>query len=155
MSETWERESLPLNKLLNIEHFQIISNVNQRKERGGRPALIVKNDYYNVQNLTNTLIPVKWGVEAVWGLLTPKNVSSQSKIQHIACASIYSRPNSKNKSDLYDHIYEAYNMLNAKFHRGLHIIIAGDTNELNINPILSLSHKMLQDIIQQLVKDHS
>ena len=54
----------------------------------------------------------------------------------------------KNKSDLYDHIYEAYHMLNAKFQRGLHIIIAGDTNELNLNPILSLSHKMLQVVKQ-------
>ena len=71
-------------------------------------------------------------MEAVWALLTPKTVSQKSKIQHIACASIYSKPNSKNKSDMYDHIYEAYHILNSKYQKGLHFIIAGDTNDLKL-----------------------
>ena len=51
MSETWERENLTLEKLLKLENYQVISNVSQRKERGGRPALIVKKDRFTVQNL--------------------------------------------------------------------------------------------------------
>ena len=49
------------------------------------------------------------GVEAVWCLLTPKNVTNTSKIQKIDCAAIYSKPNSKSKSDLLDNIAEAFN----------------------------------------------
>ena len=85
-----------------------------------------------------------WGVEAVWCLLTPKHVSQTSKIQKIACASIYSKPGSKHKSDLLDHISDAFNILNSKFGRGLHFIIAGDTNDLRLKPILDLSPNFVQ-----------
>ena len=103
-----------------------------KKKRGGRPALIINTKNSIVKNLTNNEIQVKWGVEAVWVLLTPKNKSPKSNILHIACAAIYSKPNSKSKSDLYDHIYDAYHSLSSKYQRGLHFIIAGDTNELNL-----------------------
>ena len=42
MSESWEREYLSLNELIQLENYQVISNVFQRKGRGGRPALIVE-----------------------------------------------------------------------------------------------------------------
>ena len=99
---------------------------------------------FNVQNLTNTFINVKWGLEIVWCLLTPKNISHDSKIQHIACAAIYSKPGSKYKSDLYDHISEAFNLLSMKYSRGLHFCLAGDTNELDLNPILNISPNFVQ-----------
>ena len=90
------------------------------------------------------MIQVKWGLEVVWCLLTPKNANSKSKIQKIACASIYCKPGSKSKSDLHDHIAEAYNLLCTKYQKGLHFIIAGDTNELNLNPITNLSPNLRQ-----------
>ena len=49
------------------------------------------------------------------------------------------KPNSRHKTDLIDHISEAYNILSTKYKRGLHFLIAGDTNDLNLTPILSLS----------------
>ena len=61
----------------------MISNVHQRSGVGGRPALIVNNKKFFVQNLTQTLITVPWGVEIVWALITPKNLQSDSKIQKI------------------------------------------------------------------------
>ena len=39
LSETWERKDLPLEKVLNLEDFTIISNVKQREFRGGKPAI--------------------------------------------------------------------------------------------------------------------
>ena len=87
---------------------------------------------------------MKWGVEAVWCLLTPKEVSQDSKIQKIACAAIYSKPGSHHKSDLLDHISDAYTILNTKYGRGLHFCIAGDTNELKLDSILSLSPSLIQ-----------
>ena len=144
MSESWEREHLQLDQIIHLENHTVISNVYQRSGKGGRPALVVNNEKYHVQDITNTLVNVKWGVEAVWCLLTPKNVTKDSKIQKIACAAIYSKPGSKHKSDLLDHLSEAFNILSAKFGRGLHFCIAGDTNELNLNAILSLSSNLVQ-----------
>ena len=63
------------------------------------------------QNITNTLINIKWGVEAVWCILSPINITSTSKITKIACASVYCKPGSKSKTDLIDHIAEAYTIL--------------------------------------------
>ena len=144
MSESWEREYLKLDQIIHLENHTVISNVYQRIGKGGRPALVVNKDKYHVQDITNTLIDVKWGVEAVWCLLTPKNITQDSKIQKIACAAIYSKPGSKHKSDLLDHVSEAFNMLSAKFGKGLHFCIAGDTNELKLDSILSLSSNLVQ-----------
>ena len=112
VSESWERANLTLNNVINLEDFIVVSNVHQRRssQPGGRQAIIVNSSKYHVENMTNTTINVKWGVEAVWCLLTPKNVTNTSKIQKIACAAIYSKPNSKSKSDLLDNIAEAFNI---------------------------------------------
>ena len=80
MSESWERNNLTLDKIIKLDDFEIISNVSQRKNPGGRPAIIVNKRKFQVQNITNTLVQIPWGVEAVWSILTPKNVSNDSKI---------------------------------------------------------------------------
>ena len=61
------------------------------------------------------------------------------KIQKIVLGSIYSEPNSKKKTATLDHIAETYNQLNAKYGKGLYWILAGDTNDLKLDPILHLS----------------
>ena len=76
--------------------------------------------------------------------MTPKQVSQASKIKKIACAAIYSKPGSKHTSDLLDHISDAFNVLNSKYGHVLHFIIAGDTNELRLKPILDLSPSLVQ-----------
>ena len=144
MSESWEREEKTLHEVIKMEDHEIISNVYQRNCKGGRPALIVNNKKFSVQNLTNTVLNIKWGVEVVWCLLTPKNTTHSSKIQKIACASIYCKPGSKHKTELNDHIAEAFNVLSTKYSRGLHFILAGDTNELDLTPILNISSKLAQ-----------
>ena len=83
-------------------------------------------------------------VEVVWCLLTPKDVTNDSKIQKIACAAIYCKPGLKSKSDLLDHIAESYHFFSTKYGRGLHFILAGDTNELKLDSILALSPSLVQ-----------
>lgn len=144
MSESWERENKTLDQIINLENHTIISNVHQRANIGGRPAIFANHNKFHVQNITNSLVSIKWGVEAVWCLLTPKNVSNTSKIKKIACAAVYSKPGSKFKSDLLDHISEAFNILSCKYDKGLQFCIAGDTNELNISSILNLAPNMVQ-----------
>ena len=144
ISESWEREHLPLDKVIKLEDHSVISNVSQRTGKGGRPAIVADNKKYHVQNITNTLVQIPWGVEAVWCVLTPKNVTHNSKIQKIACCALYSKPSSKKKTLLLDHLSDAYNILNTKYGRGLHFIIAGDTNDLKLDSILSLSPNFVQ-----------
>ena len=144
MSESWERENKTLKEIVSLEHHIVVSNVYQRKGLGGRPALSVNSNKYEIRDLTNTVVPVKWGVEVVWALLTPRNVTQSSKIMKIACAAIYVKPGSKHKTDTLDHISDAFNILNTKYGRGLHFILAGDTNELRLKPILDLSPNLVQ-----------
>ena len=144
MSESWERESESLDKIIQLEDYQIISNVHQRLGRGGRPALIINTLKYHVDNLTNTSISIPWGIEITWAMLTPKQATSKSIVQKIAVASIYSKPNSKKKTLLLDHIAEVYHLLNSKYQKGLYFILAGDTNELKLEPILNLSPNLKQ-----------
>ena len=147
LSESWERPEFSLDQLIDIEDYKVISNPHQRKGVGGRPALVVNTQFYHIKNLTNTLITIPWGCEATWALITPKNVTSASKIQKIALCSLYCKPNSKSKTKLLDHISQAYAILSAKYQTGLHFILAGDTNELKLDSILQLNPRM-----QQVVK---
>ena len=58
--------------------------------------------------MTSNLVQIPWGVEAVWCILTAKNVTNDSKIQKIACCAFYSKPCSKKKTLFLDHISDAY-----------------------------------------------
>ena len=49
--------------------------------------------------------------------------------------------------------YYIYNLLSTKYHKGLHFIIACDTNELNLSPILDLSHHLKQIVKVPTRKD--
>ena len=49
------------------------------------------------------------------------------------------------------HIFDAFNILSKKYGRGLHFIIAGDTNDLNLQPILNLSPTFCQ-IVQDFTR---
>ena len=144
MSESWERENLTLDKVIKLDNYQVISNVHQRTGKGGRPAIIVDTKNYLVENLTQTVVDIPWGVEAVWAVLTPRNVTNTSKVKKIVVGSIYSKPHSKKKTLLYDHISQVYNQLSSKYANGLHWIICGDTNDLKLDPILHMNSKFTQ-----------
>ena len=98
MSESWEREELTLNEVIKLDDHVIISNVHQRKGVGGRPAIIANTKKYNVENLTQSTVPIPWGVEAVWAVLKPRNVTNASKVQKIVVCSLYSKPDCRKKS---------------------------------------------------------
>ena len=58
LSESWERDYLPLDKIIKLEDHVVISNVHQRVGMGGRPAIIANDKKFHVQNLTNTMIQI-------------------------------------------------------------------------------------------------
>ena len=147
MSESWEREELPLDQIIEIDDYKVIFNVHQRKGKGGRPAIIANTKQFVVENLTNTIVDIPWGVEVVWASLTPKNVSNASKIQKIIVASVYSKPDSRKKTLLLDHIAQVYSQFSAKYTKGLHWLICGDTNDLKLDPILHLNANLKQVVL--------
>ena len=81
VSESWERQEDPLTNILDIDGFQVISNPYQRKGIGGKPALIINTKKFNVINPNQSMISIPWGVEIVWAIITPKQVSNSSKIK--------------------------------------------------------------------------
>ena len=145
LSESLERNSETLNSVFSdLKSYEIISNVYQRDSRGGRPALFVNSEKFVIQNLTQRVVIIPWGCEIVWAMLIPKGVKPKSPVQRIICAAVYSKPNSRKKTLLLDHICDTYNLLSSQYSEGTHWIIAGDVNELKIDSILSLHHKMSQ-----------
>ena len=92
LSETWERENLSLEELLNLEDsFSVISNVKQRDFAGGKPAIIVNKAKFNVTKLCPDPVTVPVGVEAVWALVSHKNTNHTSRVKYIAVCSLYYR----------------------------------------------------------------
>ena len=152
LSESWERPGLTLEQLL-VElqgGYRIISNPHCRKDgrTGGRPALIVKEDNYNIKDLTNTVINIPWNVEATWAALTPKNVTHDSLIKKIIiCSFYYPGPHSKVKTALLDHISQSFHLLTAKYGDGLQFLICADANKLDLTSVLSLSPSMRQLVV--------
>ena len=143
ISESHECEGRPLVNSLKLDDYEIISSMHQRRGKGGRPALIVNKLKYDVTNITNTLVNIPWGVEAVWAVLTPKGRTNDSLIQKIAVCSFYNRSKySKFKTKLLNHISEAFNIISRKYPKGLHFILGADANHLKLDSILNLRSDM-------------
>ena len=142
MSESHERayptkagKNQTLSDIIEIDNYQVISNPNQRlkKHKGGRPAIVVNKNRYQIRDLQkDNDVDIPWGVEAVWAELTLKNVTNASTIQKIIVGSIYSKPGSRSKNKLLDHISEVYNYMSTKHQHGLQWIICGDTKDHKI-----------------------
>ena len=98
--------------------------------------------------IKNKNVTIPWGCEIVWSVLTPKNVQNTSIVQKIICGAIYSKPDSRFKTPLLDHITDTFNLLSRKYQNGLYWILAGDTNELKLDAILNMDPNM-----KQIVKD--
>ena len=108
-----------------------------------KPALIFSETNFHIKEICPDVITVPQNVEAVWALLTPKSGGCRSTIKQIAVCSYYYTESTK-RSEFIDHISEAYHVLSAKYGAGLHFILAGDTNRLNLKSILNLSPNLRQ-----------
>ena len=143
ISESWDRDNLPLEEIIKMEGFKVIKNVVQRNRKGGKPALVINEEKFVVKQLCPDVITVPVTVEAVWSLVIPKCATSKSRVRNIAVASVYYTKATK-RSDFIDHISEAYTILSAKYGPNLDFAICGDFNRLNIKPILNLSPYLKQ-----------
>ena len=146
ISESWERQNEPLDTVIKMKDFCIISNPYQRAASisGGRPAILANNQKFIVENITQSLVTIPWGVEATWCMLSPRNITNSSIVKKIAVCSFYCKPGSRKKTKLLDHIAETFHLLSSKFKDGLFFLICGDRNELSTQQILNLSPGMKQ-----------
>ena len=71
-----------------------------------------------------------------------------SIVKKIVLGAIYVKPRSKKKTATIDHIANVYNVLQAKYGKGLHWILAGDTNDMKLGPIFRINSK-LQSIVRK------
>ena len=80
VSESWEREELSLEKLLNMHNYNFHSykreKVKAKKQPGGSCAVIYKETRFRA---TKLYVPVPKGVEACWLLLKP--ISKSDRIE--------------------------------------------------------------------------
>ena len=157
ISESWDREkgmrfSNPTEELeemktveevLQIKDYKVLKNVFQRRERGGKPILIIDTRKYFITELSPNILTVPCELEVTWALLTPKVQVENSHIKHIVVASIYYMEKTP-RSKFLDHISFCFHFLQSKYGENLEWILSGDYNTLNIKPILNLSKRFKQ-----------
>ena len=146
ISESWEREREPLNEIIQIENFRILTNVVQRQHRGGKPALLIDESQYFIKELCPELFTVPIGIEAVWALIRPKIKKNirKTKFNWIAiCCYYYQEDNQASRTLMYDHMTESINLIKAKYKNSRLILIA-DSNQLDLGPILNISEDLTQ-----------
>ena len=132
ISETWERQELSLDNLLNLHQYKVISYRRPKRKANRQPgggAAIVYNDYrFMVSEID---FPVPHGVEIVWALVKPKQ--TVGNVQKIAIASVYIRPSSVYKTKTIDHIIQTIHLLKSQHGSELRFVIGGDLNRINID----------------------
>ena len=145
ISESWERDSLTLNELIQIENFRIVTNVKQRNGRGGKPAIIINESKYLIKELCPYEITVPINVEAVWVLINCKNYRKNTQIKNIiVCSYYYAGPHAASKDALYDNMIESISYLSAKYGPKVDFILCADSNRLDLSPIIDSSPELCQ-----------
>ena len=90
VSESFERDNLPLDKLLKLEDYEIISMVKRRQFKGGNPAILIKKEKFTIKRICPDPVCVPDGVEAIWALISPRN-NQNKRFNYIAVCSLYYR----------------------------------------------------------------
>ena len=108
----------------------------------GGAAIVVNLQRFSLEKIK---VNVPKNIEAVWGMLTPKNKSA--KFKKIIVCSFYSPPNKKRNSKMADHIVSSLQMLSAKYPE-CGLILGADKNDMDIRPILNCGLRLRQAVDQ-------
>ena len=137
VSETWERQNLGLEKLLNSTQFKSISYCRPKvgtAQPGGGCAIIYNENRFGIEELD---VSVPESIEAAWAVFTCKDNSSQKyKVNKIVVGSIYVSPRSRHKIGTIDHIIEVIHFARAKYGNEVHFLLGGDFNRLDVGDII-------------------
>ena len=146
VSEVWEQKenhehALEIEKMLEINGLKYLSKSRPAKSRGGGVALIVNQQNFSLQSLDEVSVPRN--VEAVWGLLRPKNAKTKTKFNKIIVCCFYLPPKSKRQAALTDHLIETLHSLSTKWPDS-GIIMGADKNSMNLKPLLNSGLRLKQ-----------
>ena len=108
------------------------------KTCGGGSAVLVNQRSFLSSELKDIVVPKN--VEVVWVKIIPKK---RTQVKVFIICSIYSKPNSKTKTILNDHIASYYHLLKAKYDN-LRFFFLGDFNDHKPDIILQLSPQLRQ-----------
>ena len=104
ISKRWDRSHVPggrlLSDLIDIDGYQLVQNVVQRRKKGGKPAILANTNMFHIKELSPDVITVPVDIEAVWALLTTQNSFSCMKFKKIVVASLSTQPQQKDLSSL-------------------------------------------------------
>ena len=141
ISESWNRDNNPLTDIINIDNHRLYMNVKQRSQRGGKPGIIVNEAKYIVKQPCPSLFTVPSNIEATWLIIRPRNKQLRTKeVDYLAiCSYYYSKLVTNSIEDLYDHFAEAFNVIQTKYGRNIQYAFCGDSNRLDLDPIINLS----------------
>ena len=146
LTEIWENSAnlehqLEIEKLLEMKGLKYISTARPPNSKGvcyGGAAIVVNLQKFSVEKLS---VHVPNNLEAVWGLLKPKNPSA--KFKRIIICSFYSPPNKRRNTKMADHIVSTLQMLTTKYPE-CGIILGADRNYMDIKPILNCGLRLKQ-----------
>ena len=145
ISETWERQEMSLESLLNLQKYKVISYKRPKRKAnrqpGGGAAIVYDDDRFIVFKIDVSTPP---GVEIVWALVKPKEIVGN--VNKIAIASVYISPSSVYKTKTIDHIIQSIHLLKSQHGSDLKFLLGGDLNRINIDKILE-SYGALNQII--------
>ena len=159
-SESWERPRFDLTSLLDSPNYLAISYCRGRETPGihpagrkaGKPypskigggAAILYNKHRF--ELTDCEVGVPPGIEAVWGVFSPRRLDHQlQRVRRICVASIYIAPRSPFKKETISHIIHTIHLLRARYNNEVHFLLGGDFNRTSIQEVL-LSYGALQQM---------
>ena len=139
LTEIWEQthnkeHMFEIEKMLEMSGLQYISTARLPNKKGvsyGGAAIVVNRAKFTCEKLN---ISIPNNLEAVWGLLKPKDASV--KFKKIIVCSFYSPPNKNCNTKMADHIVTTIQMLSAKYPE-CGLILGADKNHMDIKPILN------------------
>ena len=112
---------------------------------GGGSAILVNQRNFSSCQIDDIIVPKN--VEVVWVKVFPK---SKSEVKVFIFCGIYSKPNSKTKTILNDHIAINFHLLKMK-HEGAKFFFLGDFNDHKPDIILRSLINCVKQFIIQLV----
>ena len=136
-SKIWERleKKTHQNKIeeaIQLEGINYISNPRPQRRGGGAAITLIEGNFSLIK--LDVLLPKN--LEVVWGLVRPKDPTSQFK--GILVCSFYSVPYSTKKNQLIQHITINYAALKVKY-KDTFFIAGGDKNGLDIRKLTDIS----------------
>ena len=133
-----KKHQFKIEELFELKGMKYISTPRPGTRRGGGAAIVVNTEKFSISKLN---IPIQSGLEIVWGLMRPKEITG--KITRIIVCCFYCPPKSKKKSALIEHMTLTLQSLRTTFPMAA-AVISGDRNDLSIAKLLSVDPALRQ-----------